>query len=199
MRVFINSPEQAKLIYTGYSGRVLIVETHIGSAVQGGTTNSIITGKHLHITSSTVEVKKAKVVLANGRIKELDIDKIEMQEGDEVEFITADDGKNIYIKNSTTGVTNIADLYYMSRSGIGLASCASLAAIAFGVYFLFDIFKHPLFSLILGLPLIFGGFAVITLTTNISNRLKGNSESDFHEKVRATGIVVSAFKPIKVL
>jgi hypothetical protein len=197
MQVYINSPEETKLVYTGYSGRVMSVETHIGTAVQGGSTNSVITGKDVYVTSSTFEIKKAKVILTNGRIKEFGTEKIEMQEGDEVEFITAENGKNIYVKNSTTGITIIADLYY-TKLDLGLVAMACLAAIIFGVYGIFKgLFTPSLAIFIVGITSAVAGSIVLMLMIKIRNRLKETFESDFHKKVRATGIVVSEFKSVQ--
>ena len=183
MKVDIDSPEETKLIYTGYSGKVLSVETHITTAVHPG---------QVGLTSSTFETRIAKAALANGRIKEFDPDKIEMQEGDEVEFITASDGKSIYIKNLTTGVSDVADLRYTPWEAASIVAMGCIAIVAYGAY---SIFTGK--SFMTGLSCVVAGSIAATIVIKARMFLKGSCESDFHKKVKATGITVTKFKPVQ--
>ena len=183
MKVNIDSPEETNLVYTGYTGKVLSVETHITTAVHPG---------QVGLTASTFETRKAKAALANGRIKEFDADKIEMQAGDDVEFITASDDKSIYIKNLTTGVSNVADLRYTPWEGTSILGIACIAVVVYGVY---SIFWGK--SFMTGLSCVVGGSIALTIIIKARSFLKGISESNFHEKVRATGIKVTKFKPVQ--
>ena len=183
MKVNIDSPEETKLVYTGYTGKVLSVETHITTAVHPG---------QVGLTASTFETRKAKAALANGRIKEFDPDKIEMQAGDDVEFITASDDKSIYIKNLTTGVSNVADLHYTTWEGASIVGLAGIAVVVYGAY---SIFWGK--SFMTGVSCVVGGSIALTIIIKARSFLKGISESNFHEKVRATGIKVTKFKPVQ--
>ena len=196
MRVCINSPEELKFVYTAYSGRVLNVETHIGTAIQGGTTNSVITGKDLYITSTSVEFKRAKVALPNGRVKEFPTDGVEMQEGDEVEFIAASNGSNIYVKNATTGDWDIADLdYTRSQLLVPVAGIACLAVVGYGIFFIFQGKSFMIFMI--GLLFFLVGSISLILMIKIRAASIKKLEADFQKKVRASGITVPSFKNIK--
>ena len=182
MKVNIDSPEETKLVYVGYSGKVLSVEIHITTAVHPGEGG---------LTSSTFETRIAKAALANGRIKEFDPDKIEMQEGDEVEFITASDGKSIYIKNLATGMSDVADLRYTKSEAAPIVGLVCIAVVVYGVY---SIFSGK--SFMTGLSCVVAGSIVLAILIKVREFMKGSFESDFHKKVKATGITVAKFKPV---
>lgn len=187
MRIFIDSPEVAKNIYEGYNGRVLEVQTHIGALVNGGGV-----GGNVFLTSSTVEVKKARVALKNGRIKEINVNDVEVQEGDEIEFVTAGDGMTIYVKNLTTGVSNMVDLYYEGSVALNFFAIALVGIIIYG---LINIFSGKTF--LMGLFCVAGGVAMFFVMGLVRQFWVRNLESDFHKKIRATGIDVPVFKPAK--
>ena len=84
-----------------YTGKVLTVETHRGSSVSGTTTNTISAGKVLNIQSRGFKSTTVKVMLPTGRHKEFDAQGIEMQEGDEVEFVITDSDFNTRIGGKT--------------------------------------------------------------------------------------------------
>ena len=138
MDVVVNDPEQKKQAYTAYSGKVLSLETVVLTSVHGGTTHSVLTGTDFSVHSSSVELKKARVVLSNGRIKEFNTEGMEMQEGDSVEFITAENGNTIFVRNLATGDFEIAEPRFKVGEGGAFVIFACLGGIAYGLYALFS-------------------------------------------------------------
>ena len=171
------------MVYSGFSGKVLSVETHINTAVLHGLNG---------ITSSTLEVKIAKVTLTNGRIKEFDPDKIEMQADGDVEFVTTSDGKSIYLKNLTTGVSNVAERLYTKSEAAPFVGMACIAIIVYGGY---SIFLDK--SLMTGLSYVVARSIVLAMVIKVCTFLQIRFESDFYNKVRATGIKVAKFKAVQ--
>ena len=190
MQVIINSPEATQFAYTAYSGKVLKAEI-IHSSQQGGVFKSPINGERSYLPSA-LATRRAKVALPSGRIKEFDTN-IEMQEGDEVEFIIASNGDKIYVKNTTSGDWDIAEpVYQRSETTVPLVGFMCILVVTFGVY---SLFKTK--SFMLGLACVSVGIGVIILMMRYRQTVVGKLKAEYEAKVEATGIKVPAFKAVK--
>ena len=189
MYIHINDTEEINHVYTTYVGRVVGIETLVKSTIHGGTVAS--GGKEFSMHATSIEVKKAKVVLPNGRIKEFDTEGIEMQEGDEVEFTTAENGKCVFVKNATTGDSDVAEPYYIKSEVVPWAAMACLASICYGVY---SIFWRQ--SFLLGLAYFAAGTITMTLMYKFRSASIKKSNANFQEKIKATGATVTLFKAV---
>lgn len=187
MSIFIDSPEERNKEYTGHHGRVLSVQTHVGTAV-----NRVGTGSDIYVSSSVVEVKKARVALDNGRIKEIDTYNIEMQEDDKVELITSDDGGLIYLKNSTTGSFYMDELCHEAPVGLCIFIAVSVVMAGFGLVSIFSSKSYFVGSICFA-----AGLIVLFKTSKAWGAWLQKIQGEFHKKIRATGIDVQNFKPVK--
>lgn len=191
MYVVINSPEYTNQAYTSYAGRILSVETLVGTSVQGITTNSVFNGKELSIRSTSAEYQKARVTLANGRIREFHTDGVEMQEGDEVEFISSENGSNVYVKNVTTRDWDIAEPRYNRSEIPPVSGMACMLSIAYGGY---SVYKFK--SFMVGFGCILVGAVALALMIKFERAWVRKLRFKFEEKVRATGTQVASFKEV---
>lgn len=192
MEVVVNDPEEKKQAYTAYSGKVLSLDTIVKTSVHGGTTHSVLTGTDFSVHSTSVELKKARVVLSNGRIKEFNTEGMEMQEGDSVEFITAENGKTIFVRNLATGDFKIADPTYRLGEGGAFVIFACLGCIAYGLYALFSQGQF-----VRGFGCIALGVVIPLGMGHLLETSKSKSALDFRRKVEGTGIQVPKFKPLR--
>ena len=175
-----------------YTGKVLTVETHRGSSVSGTTTNTISAGKVLNIQSRGFKSTTVKVMLPTGRHKEFDGQGIEMQEGDEVDFVITDMGCPIYAKNITTGIEEVAQPVYYSEGVIAFFLIVLILCIVVGCVLIFQmglVFKGVVCAGAAGAVLIF-------YTQKLEKGVHA-SVLQFQDKLLATGVAVKNFKPVR--
>lgn len=178
-----------------YSGKVLSVENSTGLVVSGTTTNTISSGKILNIQSRGSKSTTVKVVLPTGRHKLFNCEEVEMQEGDEVEFVTMDSGGEmggeVYVKNIATDVEEVAEPVYHRPGLVNGIAVALAACVGYG---LFKIFGAG--AVLIGLI-----WVAISATTLLCFVLAWQKRIDvlklnFQEKLLLTGVKVKNFKPV---
>ena len=193
MRYSLNKYDDEGKNFLRYEGKVLSVENHRGSYVSGTTTNTISSGKLINIVSKGYKSTTVKVILPTGRHKEFDTQGIEMQEGDEVEFVITDFDHEIYANNITTGTEEVAQPVYHRPSIVNGIAIALFACLIYGLYKIFgtgSFFVGLIWAGISGTALLY--FSV--MWQKRINVLMLN----FQEKVLSTGVKVKNFKPVHV-
>ena len=193
MNYSLNKYDDEGKDFVRYAGKVLSVENHRGSSVSGTTTNTISSGKVLNIQSTGFKYTTVKIILPNGRHKEFGSQGIEMQEGDEVEFVITNVGKEIYANNITTGVEEVAKPVYHRSGIVNGITLALIACVIYGLYKIFGagaVLVGLMWASIPGTALLY--FAV--MWQKRIDVLKVN----FEERLSLTGVKVKNFKPVYV-
>lgn len=193
MNYSLNKYDDEGKDFIRYVGKVISIENHRGSSVSSTTTNTISSGKILNIQSRGFKYTTVKVILPTGRHKEFDSQGIEMQEGDEVEFVITDLGREIYANNISTGIEEVAQPVYHRP---GLVNGIAVALVACVGYGLFKIFGAG--AVLIGLV-----WVAISATTLLLSALAWQKRIDvlklnFQEKLLLTGVKVKNFKPVQV-
>ena len=175
-----------------YTGKVLTVESHRGSYVSGTTENTISYGKVVNIQSNGFKSTTVKVMLPTGRHKEFDAQGIEMQEGDEVEFVVTEKNSPIYAKNITTEIEEVVQPVYHSEEAKAYFLIAMILCIVVG------------FFLIFGMGLVVKGVICAgvagTVLLYCAQKWQKNVDAlvlQFQDKLLATGVAVKNFKPVR--
>lgn len=191
MRYSLNKYHDEGKNFIRYTGRVLTVESHRGSYVSGTTTNTISDGKVLNIQTHGFKSTTVKVMLPTGRHKEFDSQSIEMQEGDEVEFVITDMGRPIYAKNITTEIEEVVQPVYHSEEAKAYFLIAMILCIVVGFFLIFEmglVVKGVICAGVAGTVLLY-----------CAQKWQKNVDAlvlQFQDKLLATGVTVKNFKPV---
>lgn len=177
-----------------YTGKVLAVESHRGNYVSATTENTISRGKVVNIQSNGFKSTTVKVMLPTGRHKEFDAQGIEMQEGDEVEFVVTEKNSPIYAKNITTGIEEVVQPMY-HRDGAGAFFVVVMVlGICAGLFLIFTM------NLVFKGVICVGAFGAVLLYCSKKWQDGVNSSVlEFQDKLLATGVAVKSFKSVSIL
>ena len=194
MHYSLNNNEDGSQSFTLFTGKVLTLQSRTDAIVSGTTTETVFSGKVLDISTKTLKTVSAKIVLPNGRHKEFDTDGVEMQEGDDVEFVVTGSGKNVFVRNLTSGVEDVAAPVYHRSGFVNLVALGLLGCVIYGLYKIFSR-QH---EYAMGLVWVFAAGSVLVYSSLKLQRGIESLEAGFRGKLLATGVRIKNFKPVTV-